>query len=391
MNQGALNKNDILCWRELTVLPDGGKLAAIGALSFFSCLVVPFLQSTGVALLYALACVFFLYTLTHSIGSILVPALPVFLIYYFTSSIPLTVGFIAILMGGMSGAFVILCCRKHKKDYLWMLGAAAALLLVLLMKGDPLNALLVLLPLPGALAAALLFWRCTPHTPSLLVIAGVVSATLATALVVTLAATDNLTANPLLLLANGISDAVIATMTEARALYAELGISIAISDAEIAATAASIVNLLPGLFLAISTVTAFFIWRLFMQQLLYTGVLPRLPMRLAVLTVSPLAAALFILSYLVGLFAGGSASMAGAVAENLALVLEPGLALVGISHLFGRGRQRGCLSTLILFGLMYLLWVNPMTAFALGAFFGAISILFARFLPHSNQDNKGDK
>ena len=108
-------------------------------------------------------------------------------------------------------------------------------------------------------------------------------------------------------------------------------------------------------------------------------------MRLAVLTVSPVAAGVFVLSYLISLFAG--ATLVGTVCENLSILLMPVLVLVGVSVLMGKGAERSCLSHVLLLAVFISLWINPAVALGITALIGAVHILAARFAPH----DKGGK
>jgi hypothetical protein len=76
------------------------------------------------------------------------------------------------------------------------------------------------------------------------------------------------------------------------------------------------------------------------------GTLSRVPLRIGAMTVSPLAAGLFILSALCSLF--GGAGLFGTVCENISLVLEPALVLVGVTSLFTPDPKRGSRISLLL-------------------------------------------
>ena len=188
--------------------------------------------------------------------------------------------------------------------------------------------------------------------------------------------------------ADTLADALIAALNEASALYAEAGVTIEISESAIRHLLAGLINLSPAILAICAMVTAYFIWRILSVLLVTFGILPRLPRFLVLPTMSVTAASLFILAYIVALFANlNGATPAGTVAQNLALILEPGLALVGVGSLFGQQASRSCLTLICLIFLVYLVWSNPASALALAAFLGAIQVLMGFF---QSLKNKGD-
>jgi hypothetical protein len=110
-------------------------------------------------------------------------------------------------------------------------------------------------------------------------------------------------------------------------------------------------------------------------------------LRVAVLTVSPLAAGLFVLAHVASTLANATEpTLFGTVCLNLAILLIPALALVGFTSLLPNGKQRSCLSLLLAFGLIALLWVRPDLTFILSAYIGAFHILTSRIF-----HRKGEK
>ena len=162
----------------------------------------------------------------------------------------------------------------------------------------------------------------------------------------------------------------------------EVSVQATVAAAPAANVAALFVNVLPGLFICVCSITAFLIWRILLQLLVGFGTLPRLPLRVAAFTMSPLSAILFILAYFASLISNGSTvTLFGMVCENLSLILEPGLALIGFSVLFAKGAARSCLSRLLGFALIVTFWFQPAMALALAAFVGCFQILVAPRLP----------
>ena len=131
-------------------------------------------------------------------------------------------------------------------------------------------------------------------------------------------------------------------------------------------------------------------FRIFLRVTAGFDELPRMPRRVIAMSVSPVAAILFLVAFLLSLLVGRDhASFFGVVLQNLYLVLEPPLILVGFSALSGRQGARSCLSLLILMGLVFILCTNPGTGLTLAAFYGALTILLSRFFPAAPADKGG--
>ena len=133
------------------------------------------------------------------------------------------------------------------------------------------------------------------------------------------------------------------------------------------------------LLLAACGITAFFVWRTLLQELLAFRSLPRLPLVLSGMTVSRLCAVLFLAASLLSMIANSStATLFGTVCENLALVLTPTLSLIGFTSLLPGSGARSCLSTMLGFALIFLLFYNFVTAVSLSAMLGAVQVLIHR-------------
>ena len=168
--------------------------------------------------------------------------------------------------------------------------------------------------------------------------------------------------------------------------YEQIVESLGMTDVGISNAAILCANLLPGLLIAACSVMAYLMWRMLLRLLLAWQTLPRIPVRLSALTVSPVCAALFLFCTIAALFANSTAAtLFGTVCQNLAVIFAPALALVGFTSLAGRNAERSCLSQLLAAGLVVLLFFRPTTALAVAAFVGTFRILAAAILPH----NKG--
>lgn len=390
MNGAALNKADLAAWRSLLTRPDATRLLAAAVYYLASALVIPFVTNESLALLFVAACAVFFYMQTRTLISLLAPAIPALLLFGVSGSMMLPAAFFAIVFGGACGAMLLLAAKSPVRDAVLVLLPLGAYLAAYLLRGDPINALLTLLPLPVALVATFAVRRCAPFAGAVAALTAAVAAGLLLAGGVTLALMDLLDVSLLPDFIGALGDALIAALEEGRAMYADMGVTIEISEVTIRNMLSELVNLSPAIFTVIAMVTAYFTWRTLMVLLVSFGVLPRLPRLMLTPAVSATAAILFLISYFVALIANAEAATpTGAVGQNLALILEPGLALVGLGQLLRRDAPRSCLSVLLLMALVYLVWVSPATALAAAAFLGAIHTLIAAY--HHTKSSKGEQ
>ena len=389
MNGTALNKTDLAAWRSLITRPNGTSLLWGAALYLASSLLLPFAANETVSLLFVGACALFFYMQTRTLASLIAPAIPAMLLFSVSGSMLLPAAFFAIVFGGACGAMLLLSA-KTPSDSVLVLLPIGAYLGALLLGSTPLVALLTLLPLPVALAAMLSVRRCTPFTPMIIALTATVCVSLLAAAGVALASLDLLDVSLLPTFLSSLGDEVIALLEEAKALYAETGVTIEISETAIRNLIAELINLSPAIFIIACMITAYFTWRTLAVLLVSFGALPRLPRILTVPTISVTAAILFILAQLAAMIANAkTVTPFGAVAQNLALVLEPGLALMGLGQLLRRNAPRSCFSMLALIVLVYLIWVNPATALAVAALYGAIHVLITSYQRAKN--SKGEQ
>lgn len=391
MNGTAMNKTDLAAWRSLISRPDATALLAAAALYLFSALVLPFAANPTVSLLFVALCALFFFLQTRTLASLIPPAIPAMLLFTASGSMMLPAVFFAIVFGGACGAMLLLSAKKPGRDILpLVLLPVAAYLAAFLLGKTPLVALLTLLPLPVALLAAFAVRRCTPFTPAVAGLAAVLGAGLLTAAGIALATLDLLDLSLLPSFLEALGDAVMAALEEAKALYAEAGVTIELSETAIRGMLATLVNLSPAILAVLCLVTAYFTWRTLAIFLVSFGALPRLPRVLVLPTMSAVAAVLFIISYFTALIANAeTATLVGTVAQNVSLILEPGLALFGAGQLLRRDAPRSCLSLLALLALVYLVWVNPATALAAAALFGAVHVLISAY--QNVKNSKGEQ
>lgn len=95
------------------------------------------------------------------------------------------------------------------------------------------------------------------------------------ALLLTLAATGILSSNALSLLADDLRANLISRLTEVRDLYEKAGVSLEMTDVQIANSAAMWVNLSPAIYLILCSVISFCSFRIFLRVTAGFDELPR--------------------------------------------------------------------------------------------------------------------
>lgn len=387
-----LTKKDLAAWREMLGTPNREKTALAILLAALQMLIIPLSDNSTALLLYFLLTIGFFYLLTRSLFSLCGIAIPAFFVYsaFGEHGAPFAVAFCAMLFGGALCGYVLMHFHSKPGHLLLLLVPAATYGLTFLMTGDPMRGLLTLLPLPLGILYAVMLLRCGSFTDTVISGAAVVALTLGVALLLTLAATGKLVPNALSLLADEMRGDLVARLTEVRTLYEKAGLTVEMTDVQIANSAAMWVNLIPALFLILCSVISFCSFRILLRVTAGFDELPHMPRRVIAMSVSPVAAILFLVAFLLSLLVGRDhASFFGVVLQNLYLVLEPPLILVGFSALTGRGAARSCLSLLILAGLIFILCTNPGTGLTLAAFYGALTILISRFFPAAPAEKGG--
>ena len=379
-----LDKKARADWQGMLRPTDAAHIGAAVAMFFLSSLALVLCTTEAVAGLYLLYAVVFYYMLTHSLGAVLTIALPGVALYGVSSLAPalphpflMPAVYTALILGGIGGAFLLVHCRTRQYLPLLLLPVAAYAIAAAI--AGPYRALFVLIPAVIAPVLAHGILNCRPQTPVLLTLAGVLGLSALVAFLGWYGLRGWPVANPFTYLGELVRGAMASVWRTAAGVYETEGLVLPLSDVDISNLSAMVGNILPGLFLAGCGVLSFVIYRTNLRVLTAWGTLNRVPLRIGAMTVSPLAATLFILAYLAGAIAGEN--LFGTVCENLALVLEPALVLVGVTALLGRDpQQRSMLSILLLIGLAVLLLNLPTLALAAAAFVGAVRILLAAIL-----------
>ena len=392
MNQTAQSEKGLAAFRELITPPELKSLPALIPLFFLSLAIIPLAGNSSLALIYLAAAVTALYLLSNSVAYVIGMLLPAGLLYLFSGAAILPVLFTALLLGSACGTVLLLACRSPRYYLLWCLAPVLAVGGAFLICGSPLLALAALLPVPMAVCGFLMVRFCTRQSSAIATLAAVLCTVLIAAGLLSMLAAGVLTDNPLVILGEALRASLTTAwqgaLAEARAIYAEAGLQVELplTDEMIEEAAAVLVNLLPGLFIALAVVVSFFVWRTMLNLILNLKMIPRIPLRMAVLEFSPVTAVVYILAFLVDLFGNYSEiTLAGTVAANFALILVPALLPLGFASVSPRrGNRRSCLSTLLFLGLIMAIVSSPLTGVSLAALLGAINVLLANFLPRAN-------
>ena len=393
MTSENINKKSPAAWKDLLTHPDPNQALVLAIFFFASCLVLPLANDTNVATAYMIACVFLYYGMNRSLKAMLHYALPALPLLLLSAVLPvptlmmLPCAYITVLVGGSCGGFLLTHYHKLWHIALFALAPAAAYGAVFLLTGAPFRALLVLMPAAIALTAGICLICNTVCKDAVVTVAAALIAVAVAAGIITLAVRGELHGNVLKSVCARTYDSIISSILKAQNFYYEqTGVFLGIYEADLAYTVRSLVNLAPGLILALAGSIGFLLWRSLLNMLTAFGSLPRLPVRIAGFAMGRLSAVVFLLGSVVSLLA--SSGVVSAVCDNLTLALSPGLALIGCAALFSRGKERSCLNTMIAFGLIALLFINIFSAITLASAFGAITVLTARFLPAPRDNNK---
>ena len=398
MEQNTPTTNQRIRLTDMLSKPETGQAICLAIFCFLSCLILPLSDNATLATLYLASVAIFFYLLTHSVRSMLCYALPALILYMSASILPalpdpilLPAAFTAFVMGGATGGFLLIHYHDFKKYPYIPAIPVAAYALSAWITGDPVRGLIALLPFALSIVAALCILLLVKRTDATILLSVTLGAVLLTAGLLTFAIMG-LTPSPLEFVTNTVRHGIVTLFADMEMMYAEMGMSLGLTDVAIANTATLLINLLPGICISICTITAFLTYRLLLQLMMLLRSLPRLPLRLSGFTVSRVCAILFLAALLLSLFASyDTVTLFGTVCDNLSLVLQPALALVGITSLLPRGTARSCLSTCILILIVFLAISDPALALELAAITGAVCILLAKPRVPNDPTHKGVK
>ena len=390
MTFAPLEKRERAAFREMLNPQGSQKTGAAVLMLLLSSLIIPLCTNEILSMLYLGYAAVFYYSLTRSVPAVLLVALPGVPLFALSSYVPglatpfaLPAVYAALVLGAVGGAFLIIHNRKPARALSLLSLPVAAYAAAYLATSSPYKALLVLLPAVLALVLALCILNCCAHTPSVLLLACVAAAMAAIGFLLYLLVMGWPVANPLSYLADSVRAGVVGFYRQMVALYAESGLELPFSEMDIKNMAALLGNVLPGVFGIACLLLAYVTWRVMLRLMIVWQTLPRVPLRLAAVTVSPMAAGVFTLAYVIAFFANtGTATLLGTVCQNLYLLFLPALSLMGFSVIMKKRADRTRFSGFLLVALVATLFISISTALALASFIGAFHILAAYFTSH---------
>lgn len=189
--------------------------------------------------------------------------------------------------------------------------------------------------------------------------------------------------NTLVEVMQSLSDALSETMGD------QAPSGIALTEAQARDIINSLINIFPGLAVAACNIAAALGQVLFHGSLTAFGYGSSVQGRVRLFRMSLMSGIVFLIAWGITLattLANSDSTMAGTVAQNILLILQPGLILVGLLRLLARlARRAGCLSFLLLFMIpMLLLYASPLLA-AYAAIASILDAIFSKVRPP--QDN----
>lgn len=150
----------------------------------------------------------------------------------------------------------------------------------------------------------------------------------------------------------------------------------------------SVINLCPGLAVVLCNISAALAQGILLGELAAFGYGESVKGRVRLFRMSLMSGVVFLVACIVTLITASGESLAGTVAENIFLILEPGLLLAGILR-FSQGmlrRRQGCLVFLLL--PLLVAFAAPLVA-AYGALAPLLSALLAKLKPPADPPEDG--
>ena len=173
------------------------------------------------------------------------------------------------------------------------------------------------------------------------------------------------------MLHESISDTVFETVSQA------MPENIPISYDAISDMVAYLLVLAPAMTVTLYNIASYLIQRTVIVIGRHAGAADAIYPEACIFKLSRVAAILYVVSYLVSVFfAQETVSMIGAIAENLIIILTPGLALLGVKDFIKRRKERSLAFPFFpVLGMAFLLFTVPALFFGLAAFAGVWAAL----------------
>ncbi len=176
-------------------------------------------------------------------------------------------------------------------------------------------------------------------------------------------------------------------------MQAVLGAQLGGFDTEsiISMLVSSVFNLLPAIIITAANIISYFAHSLWLSVKYTTQEDKKQALPQLALNMTPVSAAVYTVALVLSLIlTDGSAALYGAAAENMLLILCPGLVLTALAGIRALTSAKGpsCLGTLLYFGLIFALaTLSPIVILAT-ALVGAVLILISTFSKKKNDSNR---
>ncbi len=178
---------------------------------------------------------------------------------------------------------------------------------------------------------------------------------------------------------DAILQAYIDQFNKMAAQYAELGYDISqlgVTIAELTESVTTLFCVLPALLIGVSNILSYSAHKASASLIAGDGRSKLLTREATCFSMSWVSAAVYVISYFVMFITSYSNSPTAAiVAENVYLIMLPGMTLVGFTVLIGRQKRQGKKHVLPIVALALLAFIFPSAAVALIAFIGCMSII----------------
>ncbi len=182
-----------------------------------------------------------------------------------------------------------------------------------------------------------------------------------------------------------ITDLTVQMLTSVSNEISEIA-EISVTDATEAAAMSvnAIFNLLPAIIVTIANIAAFFVHSMMMSTM-FSEKAPSPTLRnMMLFDMSLISAIVFLVFSILGLiFSASEVSIWLVTAENVVVILMPGMVLTAIMMLRGlTAAQKGCSSSLIYFGIIFALLYIPAVMLPITALAGAVTVILNNIAKH---------
>ena len=346
--------------------------------------------SEYISLAAAVAVLVFMAMTVRRVSLFVTAFLPTVLLFITTDSVWLSAIYVCFMFTVVAGGLVI----AYRSVPAIAAVPVIAYLISFAITKNPVHALISLAPFPAAVAMGYSFRKELSSVPRICRISGATVVTLVAGAVIYIIYKYGYISMSLIEdIFNGIrqnaTDILTARINEMlNSIYGSAAGDTSSIMSEIAATANGILNYVPAVIIIFCNVMAFLADRSGIAVCVSTAKLQdRIKPGFTLFRMSVVSAAVFIVAYLTALFCGGYSEIVSVAAGNIALVLEPGLAMIGIATFAARlfGSRRTGIFTVLMIAAVFVCMTNIMLAVA--AFFGAYVIIHNAIIEKMLKDN----